>query len=53
MGSEPEVRTGGPKRTPTNVRTYKQTHGEGLSPTSETSSSVTRTRTYGFSEVGR
>jgi hypothetical protein len=53
MDSESEVRTGGPKRTPTNVRTYERTHGEGLSPTSDILTLGTRTRTYGFSEVDR
>jgi hypothetical protein len=37
--------------TTTDGRTNARTHADGFSPTADTSSSVTRTRTYGFSPL--
>lgn len=46
--SESEVRSEVRRGLPRTYKTYVRTNGEGLSPTSEISSLVTRTRAYGF-----
>lgn len=50
-GSESEVRSEVRSGLPRTYKTYVRTNGEGLSPTSDISSFVTRTRAYGFAEV--
>ena len=52
MFSESEVRSEVRSGLPRTYERTRRTNGEGLSPTSETSRFVTRTRAYEF-EVGR